>query len=220
MSKFVYDPSFKVDILFEGQFAHWATPGGQVERYTYPYPTMSGLTGGVGSISWKPAIEWVMREIRVLNPVQKVNYTTNELKTAPSRLNKGTTPIDANQNHTQRHNHVLWNVAYVVVVSPCLVGHGVNETPNKYTEMLRRRVKKGQCHHTPYLGKREYRASFKPPTGDETPIDVTENLYNWHIGFDDSEIPRKPRFADLKIENGVIKFSFDHYRAVSKYLKD
>ena len=38
---------------------------------------------------------------------------------------------------------------------------------DKYLDQFNRRVQNGQCHHTPYLGTREFAADFEPPQGDE-----------------------------------------------------
>lgn len=216
---FKYDPSFKVDVKLSGKFATWHTPEGQVERFSYPYPTMSGIEGAIRSIFWKPEIEWVIRSIGVLSPVKRYEYTTNEVTSALSKARRDTTPIDASKHHTQRHNNVLLDVAYKVVVSPLLVGEGVKFQPDKYTCQLRNRVERGMCYRTPFLGKREFKADFEPCTGDESPIDVTETLRWWHIGWDDSMKQRVPRFANLQIIKGVIEFNLEHHKMISKYLE-
>lgn len=216
MKDTIYDPNLRVVIRVDGNFAHWASPGGQVERYSYPYPTMSGMEGVIRSIYWKPQIEWVIQEIKVLNPVKRFNYKTNEIKNAPSSVTRKMTGIDAQKGRTQRHNSVLQDVSYVVVVSPYLVEeceHGII----KHVEMLRRRVSKGQCYRTPYLGKREFKADFSLATGTEVPIDTTEVLNYWHIGFDDSKAERESKFANLLMEKGRIQFDFEHFQMVSRY---
>ena len=51
------------------------------------------------------------------------------------------------------------------------------DTPVKYVEMFRRRVRKGQCFHRPFLGCREFACGFAEPTGTEAVLDDwTESL--------------------------------------------
>lgn len=94
------------------------------------------------------------------------------------------------QNRTQRNTLMLHHVAYRIDASPALTAkankpranpeddedHGP-DTPTKYAEMFKRRVKKGQCFHRPYLGCREFAAQFAEPSEkDEVLTDWTEDL--------------------------------------------
>lgn len=195
----------KVHIKLEAQFAHFASPGGKVERVSYPYPTPSAIDGAIRSIYWKPEIEYKIHEVHVLKPVQRYEYTTNEIKTSHAKASRKMQPIDAAANRTQRKNSVLMDVAYVAVVEPRLTKpceHGIE----KHYEMLKRRVGKGQCFRTPFLGMREYRCDFSLAKGDEKPIDRDEELWHYHIGWEDSEEGRMAVFGNVEMINGIIYF--------------
>jgi len=74
--------------------------------------------------------------------------------------------------------------------------------------MFERRAKKGQCFNQPYLGCREFSASFRlvdPVAEPAMPIPETYNL-GWMLYDMDFSNPAdpKPLFFRPKIENGVI----------------
>ena len=48
--------------------------------------------------------------------------------------------------------------------------------PAKYRDQFRRRLAKGQCHHQPYLGTREFSAYFSESDGSEQPIEDSSDL--------------------------------------------
>ena len=66
----------------------------------------------------------------------------------------------------------------------------------------------GRCFATPYLGCREFSAAFAPVTGDETPIDVTEDLGPMLLALDyaaDGSGAARPRFFDARLEHGILR---------------
>src|SRR6185312_14939144 len=81
----------------------------------------------------------------------------------------------ADEDRTQRHTLALRDVAYVIVAD-AFPAPGVSEDPAKIRDQFRRRLIRGQCHSMPYLGCREFSASFEPPRGDERPQDITADL--------------------------------------------
>ena len=216
MTDFEYDPSYKVDLLLTGDFAYFACPVGGAERSTYKYPVLGQLRGAVRSIFWKPEIEWVVRSVSILNEIQQTAYVTNELKAAVGSVTKSTKPICVDENRTQRQNHVLFDVAYKVVVSPLLVGNGCSETPDKYVSQLRRRIENGECYRTPHFGRIRYRADFGTCKGDETPIPLTRDV-RMLLGWDQRPKKKVGRVADLEIRDGVITYDFEHHKMLSKY---
>jgi CRISPR-associated protein Cas5d len=81
----------------------------------------------------------------------------------------------ADEDRAQRHSLCLRNVSYVIEAQIELRSHA-NDDIAKYRDQFRRRVKKGQCHHQPYLGTRECSAFFEDSTGHEQPINHSEDL--------------------------------------------
>ncbi len=122
------------------------------------------------------------------------------------------------QNRTQRNTLMLHHVAYRIDASPVLTAKANQprirpeddedrgpDTEVKYAEMFKRRVRKGQCFHRPYLGCREFAAMFAVSTEtDEILTGWTESLgfMLYDIRFDSKG--NRPGFFDAKVTNGVL----------------
>ena len=83
-----------------------------------------------------------------------------------------------------------------------------DENPGKYNAIFERRARKGQCFNQPYLGCREFSASFRlvdSKAEPATPIPETRDL-GWMLYDMDYSDPKdiKPQFFQAKIENGVL----------------
>lgn len=85
----------------------------------------------------------------------------------------------------------------------------MDETPAKYAAMFKRRAKKGQCFHRPYLGCREFACDFRLVDPDEDLIDpINETLDLGYMLYDmdfehDANNP-KPMFFRAQLNKGVI----------------
>lgn len=85
-----------------------------------------------------------------------------------------------------------------------------DENPGKYNAMFERRASKGQCFNQPYLGTREFSASFRllNPETDVLDEPIAENrdlgimLYDMDFESDPNNPPAM--FYRAKMENGVI----------------
>jgi len=146
-----------------GDYACFSRPEFKVERVSYPVMTPSAARGVLEAIFWKPEFRYEIREIRVLRLGTQMAILRNEIATRQSRE-----PIVIEDKRQQRTSLMLKNVAYAIRAEIVLHAH-VTCGPGKYLDQFRRRVEKGQCHHTPYLGTRECSAYFEPPNGD--PVD-------------------------------------------------
>lgn len=127
------------------------------------------------------------------------------------------------QNRTQRNTLMLHHVAYRIDASPVLTSKANQprtrpededdsgpDTVTKYAEMFKRRVKKGQCFHRPYLGCREFAAMFAEPSAtDEILTGWTEDLgpmlYDLHYSPDGNQY----MFFRARIERGVLHCDTD-----------
>lgn len=126
-----------------------------------------------------------MDRIYVLSPIRFTNIRRNEVKAtllasaALSAAKGGTPPVlYTTQEIQQRAAMVLQDVHYVIdchfdltdKAAPC-------DNPGKFQDILRRRLAKGQCYHTPYFGCREFPASFREWPGGTIPaIELTQDL--------------------------------------------
>ena len=153
-----------------GDWACFTRPEAKVERYSYDVMTPSAARGILEAVYWKPEITWIIDRIHVLNPLKFEGFRRNEVdrkasgstaKTAMKRSDTAGLPIAAEECRVQRASMVLRDVAYVIEAHFRIKASGSNggET-GKHRETFRRRAGRGQCHHRPYLGTREFAAYF------------------------------------------------------------
>lgn len=203
-----------LEVRVWGDFACFTRPEMKVERVTYPVMTPSAARGVLEAIFWKPEFTWRIEEIWVLRPVQYFSILRNEVKKkASERAARGWEQsgggFDATADRTQRHTLALRDVAYLIRADVELRSE-VHDEAAKYRDQFRRRVADGRCFATPFLGCREFSASFGQPLDGEAPIDWTEDLGPMllDIRYDPDGSGRgKPRFFDARVERGVLSVS-------------
>jgi CRISPR-associated protein Cas5d len=127
--------------------------------------TPSAARGILEAIYWKPEFFWQVREIWVLKEIRHITFLRNEIG-----VRQQDRPLLVEDCRQQRTTRCLRDVAYVIVAVPAPRRHAT-DNPRKYEECFQRRIEKGQCHHTPYLGTREFAACFSAPTGDDAPLE-------------------------------------------------
>lgn len=159
-----------------GDYACFTRPEMKAERVSYDVMTPSAARGVLEAIYWKPEFRWRVRRITVLRPVRRASFLRNEVNhTVPQTVQgdfekgKGYTYFsDDTKNRTQRHTLALRDVAYLIEADVEPHGRGAADDPAKHRDIFRRRVRRGQCFHRPYLGCREFAASFAEPDGSES----------------------------------------------------
>ncbi len=203
-----------LEVKVWGNMACFTRPEMKVERVSYQVITPSAARGILESIFWKPQFRWVIREIAVLKAIRFFSILRNEvtsrasIDTARSWLKNGGRYF-ADGDRAQRHTLALRDVAYTIradiELSPDLDG---DVHPAKYRDQFRRRVANGRCHSIPYLGCREFAASFAPADISSQPIDLTEDLGRMLLDIDyeeDGSGEGIPIFFDARIERGVLR---------------
>ena len=180
---------------------------------SYPVMTPSAARGALESIFWKPEFRWVIEEIVVLNPIRYFSIVRNEItkKSAYSRASRwmrsGSCGFSAALNRTQRHTLAIRDVAYIVRAQ--IVPHEeLSEHPAKYRDQFRRRVRRGSCFSTPYLGCREFSASFGPPDGSEQPTEISADLGRMLLDLQydtDGSGRGTPVFFEASLDHGVLR---------------
>jgi CRISPR-associated protein Cas5d len=164
-----------------GDFALFTRPEFSAERVTYSVPTPSAARGLLESVFWKPEMRWIVREIVILKEIRYFSLLRNEVnshqneRTAKGWEKAGRGGYYADEDRSQRHALCLRDVDYIIRADIQLKAHA-NAEPAKYRDQFRRRVERGQCHHQPYLGTREFSAYFSKPDGTEKPIDLDLDL--------------------------------------------
>ncbi len=201
-----------VEVKVWGDLACFTRPEMKVERVSYPVMTPSAARGILEAIFWKPEFQWEVREIRVLHPIRYFSILRNEVKSRASyrsaqRRLQGGEGYFADEDRTQRHTLALRDVAYIITADITLRS-GVNEDTLKFREQFQRRVARGQCYLTPYLGCREFAANFAAPDGKEQPLALTEDLglMLFDLKYQGAKDGRgEPYFFRARLEQGILR---------------
>ncbi len=212
-----YDKEFCLEVW--GPMACFTRPELKVERVSYDVITPSAARAIFEAIFWKPAIHWQVTKIEVLNPIKWTSVRRNEVGAVASR-----SPIYIEEKRQQKNSLLLQDVRYRLWAKLQFipqkkrkaqsdvfdnVEHN-DENPAKYNAMFERRASKGQCFNQPYLGTREFSASFRlvNPETDTLDAPVSESrdlgimLYDMDFETDLKNPPAM--FYRAKMENGVI----------------
>lgn len=157
-----------------GDFALFTRPENKVERFSYDVITPSAARGIFDAIYWKPQIVWRIDRLHVIKPIRFTSLRRNEVKSKVSATSarKAMTAgkgclgfyVDDGDNRQQRAATLLRDVDYVIEAHFDLLSN--HEPAEKHSEIFRRRTEKGQYHHTPYLGCREFAADFELLNGN------------------------------------------------------
>ncbi|NLB90651.1 MAG: type I-C CRISPR-associated protein Cas5, partial [Clostridiales bacterium] len=147
---------------------------------SYDVITPSAARGILEAVFWKPAIEYVIDKIHVMNPIKFTNIRRNEVSSkvktegvlaAMREPEKAESVyLDTGSNIAQRSSMILQDVHYIVEAHFKLTDKaGMEDTEEKFYAMLCRRLRRGQCYHTPYFGCREFPVNFALYEEEELP---------------------------------------------------
>lgn len=197
-----------------GDYACFSRPELKTERVSYDIMTPSAARGLVEAIYWHPGLKYTIDRIYVLNPIRFSNVRRNEVKStllssaALSAAKGGTPPaLYTSQDIQQRATMLLKDVHYVIECHFDLTDKAAAcDNPCKFQDILRRRLSKGQCYHTPYFGTREFPACFREWHGDNIPaIPLTQDMGWMLYDMDYSDMQDiKAQFFRARLENGVL----------------
>lgn len=227
-----------VKLLVWGELAAFNRPEAKVERVSYDVITPSAARGILEAIYWKPQMRWVIDRIHVLRPVRFTYVRRNEIDTkipvkgaagaaALMRAGSGALAIAVEDHRQQRAAMVLRDVRYVIAAHVEVLdaaeadGSVLAKPEGKHLDMFRRRAHSGQCFHHPYLGVREFPASFElidevPPPPDELAgvCDLGLMLQDFDFVADPNgplieshqgrRVAAEPRFFHAVMRDGVI----------------
>ena len=163
-----YDKEFCLEVW--GPMACFTRPELKVELVSYDVITPSAARAIFESIFWKPAIHWQVTKIEVMNPIKWTSARRNEVGAVAAK-----TPIFIDDKRQQKNSLLLKDVRYRIwarlkfipkrkrTINQDLFDNEDHndENPAKYNAMFERRASKGQCFNQPYLGTREFSASFR-----------------------------------------------------------
>ncbi|MGN0225678.1 MAG: type I-C CRISPR-associated protein Cas5c [Prevotella sp.] len=180
-----------------GDYACFTRPELKVERVSYDVITPSAARAIFEAILFKKyAMRWQVTKIEVLNPIKWTSVRRNEVG---ATANVKSTGIYIEDKRQQKNSLLLKDVKYRIwaklVFIPvserpkeAFAKHkpGADENPMKYYQMFERRAEQGQCFTQPYLGTREFSASFRllnPDKDDLCPALTAEQGGNRDLGI-------------------------------------
>ena len=180
-----------------GDYACFTRPELKVERVSYDVITPSAARAIFEAILFKRyAMRWQVTKIEVLMPIKLASVRRNEVGATSSTKSAGIYIEDKRQ---QKNSLLLKDVKYRIwaklVFIPvserpkeAFAKHkpGDDENPMKYYQMFERRAEQGQCFTQPYLGTREFSASFRlvnPDTDELCPALSAEQGGNRDLGI-------------------------------------
>lgn len=167
--------AIKLDVW--GDYALFSRPEMKVERVTYDIITPSAARGLFEAIYWHPGLLWIIDKIYILSEPKFTNVRRNEVKAkliaskARSVMTGGDGAdlyLNTKEEIQQRAALVLKDVHYVIEAHFEMTEHAnASDNPGKFQDIIKRRIDKGQCYHTPYFGCREFPVNFKMCTDNE-----------------------------------------------------
>ena len=205
-----------------GDMACFTRPELKVERVSYDVITPSAARAIFEAIFWKPAIHWQITKIEVLNPIKWTSVRRNEVGAVASK-----SVIYIEDKRQQKNSLLLKDVRYRIwakmeyrpvakrKAEGNLFAHepGKDENPMKYYQMFERRASKGRCFNQPYLGTREFSASFRwvdaeteqlqPAISEEQGGTKDLGIMLYDMDYTDTKSPQ-PMFYRPQMNEGVI----------------
>ncbi len=200
-----------------GERALFTRPELSVERVTYDVITPSAARGLIESVYWHPGMCYVIDRIHVINPIQFSSVRRSEVKEKASAVNMRKAvlgskdlPYISSQENTLRASLILTDVRYVVDAHFVMTDKAKPEdNPGKFCDILKRRLRKGQCYSHPYFGCREFPANVSLLEGELPPgayDDAPERDFGimlYDMDYSNSE-DITPMFYRAVMRNGII----------------
>lgn len=198
-----------------GDYACFTRPEMKVERVSYDVMTPSAARNILQSILWKPAFDWNIRKIEVLNPIKWTSVRRNELDSkiptgnVKKAMNNSSFDLGINieDSRQQRAALLLRDVEYIIHADLSLTKRaGPEESEKKFYEMFNRRAAKGQCFWQPYFGCREFSAFFELLSEAEEYSCINETrALGWMLyDLDFQGTEPKPMFFNAQLTEGKL----------------
>ena len=158
-----------VKIKVWGPYALFSRPEMKVERCSYDILTPSAARGLLEAIYWHPGLRWCIDKIQVVKPIRFTSVRRNEVKSKVSASNalqvyNGVDKplyINTKEDIVQRASILLCDVEYVIEAHFEMTEKAnATDNPGKFQDIIKRRLKRGECYHMPYFGCREFPANF------------------------------------------------------------
>jgi CRISPR-associated protein Cas5d len=206
--------SFIYRVRVRGEYACFTRPEFKTERVSYEVITPSAARGVLEAVLWKPAIRWHIRRILLLARPRFVQFKRNEVTSRASvgvaqKVMRSGHSHDyyADDDRAQRNTLALRDVDYAIEAEFRMTERrGPEDNPNKFDDMFRRRLEKGQLHMQPYLGCREFTARVEAYDGTPPPLEnETRDLGLMLHDLRYSAAGNQPVFFEARLERGAIE---------------
>ena len=198
-----------------GDYALFTRPEMKVEAGELRYHDPLRRRGWWRPSTGDPGLKWIIDRIHVCAPIRFTNLRRNEVKStllssaALSAAKGGTPPVlYTPEDIQQRAAMVLQDVHYVIECHFDLTDKAApSDNPGKFQDILRRRLRKGQCYHQPCFGCREFPANFREWPGGSIPaLKVTQDLGFMLHSLDYSDPANiRSQFFRAKLVDGVME---------------
>ena len=161
--------SIGVRVKVWGDYALFSRPEMKVERCSYDIMTPSAARGIMEAIYWHPGMCWKIDRIHIMKPIQFTSIRRNEVKSKVSANNvlsvyngaKKELFISSKEEIVQRASLLLKDVEYIIDAHFEMTDKANDsDNPGKFKDIIMRRLKRGECYHTPYFGCREFPVNF------------------------------------------------------------
>ena len=207
-----------VKVRVWGDYALFTRPEMKVERCSYDVITPSAARGILEAVYWHPGMRWVIDRIYVKKPIQFTSIRRNEVKSKISAANvlsvyngnQRDLSISSKAEIVQRAYLLLRDVEYVIEAHYEMTDQANDsDNPGKFKDIIIRRLKRGECFHTPYFGCREFPVRFClcedddifTAYEDEAERDLGYMLYD--LDYSDPE-NIQPMFFRAVMKRGII----------------
>lgn len=159
-----------IQVEVSGPYALFSRPEMKTERVSYDCITPSAARGLLESIYWHPGLRWIIDRIHVCAPIHFTNIRRNEVKDTINARSvkawiakpKGELFLAASESIQQRAAMVLRDVHYVIEAHFEMTDKAaLTDNPGKFQDIMKRRLRRGQCYSMPYFGTREFPVKFE-----------------------------------------------------------
>ncbi len=182
---------YQISMEVEGPLAMWARPDTGSSPTSYPVPTWSAAKGLFESVAFfKDGSAWINPiRVEICKPVNK--RSTDEVHYQKYMTNYGG-PL---RESSLIQKKASYQFSALAVSSPCYRLYAQiekaagqtwrqgNNPGHALQAIFERRLKKGQCYHTPCLGWSEFIPSYWGPLRDEKSESPTQTEVNTAINL-------------------------------------
>lgn len=196
-----------LSFVVRGKYALFTDPASKTggDKSSYPVPTYEALKGVIKSVYWKPTLIWIVKQVRILNPIRMESKSIK-----PRKMSGG---------NTLAYYSYLADVAYQVEVqfvwntTPLAGKYAKDRIDGKHYQIAQRMIEKGGRRDV-FLGTRECQAYVEPCRFGEGPgyydgkgvrpfgIMFHSFAYPSETGIDEL----RTQFWNAEMRDGVIEF--------------